>query len=357
MYTRKDTRKLMVGNVQLGNQNRCSIQSMTKTKTSNVVETVSQIQELVENGCEIVRVAVTNSDDAKAIAEIKKQVSCPIVADIHFDYRLALESIEAGIDKIRINPGNIGSKDNVAAVVKACKQRNIPIRIGINSGSIEKSIIDKHGKVTAQGMIESAQKHIDILEELDFFDTCLSFKSSDVILTIEAYRLAAEKWNYPLHLGVTEAGTLFSSTVKSSCALGALMIDGIGDTIRVSISGSPIEEIKVAKRILKCFDLMDGMPELVSCPTCGRIQYDMLEIIPEIEEFLSTINSNIKVAVMGCAVNGPGEAKEADIAIAGGLNEGLLIKKGVVIRKVPQQDIVKVLKEEILKEIEKTDIG
>ena len=356
MFTRNETRKLLVGNLQLGNQNKCLVQSMTNTPTSDIAATVSQMQELISNGCEIIRVAVTSIEDARAIKEIKKQIPCPIVADIHFDYRLALESIAAGVDKIRINPGNIGSKENVAAVVKACQSKNIPIRIGINSGSIEKSIIDKYGRVTAEGMIESAQRHLDILEELNFYDTCLSFKSSDVMLTINAYRLAAARWNYPLHLGVTEAGTLFSSTVKSSCALGALFADGIGDTLRISVSGSPVEEMKVARRILKSFELIDGMPELVSCPTCGRIQYDMLEIIPEVEEFLSTIKANIKVAVMGCAVNGPGEAKEADIAIAGGKNEGLLIKKGVVIKKVPQNEILATLKEEILNEIKKAGI-
>ena len=353
MFTRTQTRKIKVKNLTIGGQNQCIIQSMTNTKTRDVEATVAQCQRLMKAGCQIIRVAITCVEDAQAIAEIKKQIDCPIVADIHFDYKLALACIEAGVDKIRINPGNIGSIENVKKVVEKCKERNIPIRIGINSGSIEKEIIEKYGKVTAEGMLESAQKHIDILESLDFYDTCLSFKASDVMLTIQAYRLAAQRWNYPLHLGVTEAGTLFGSTVKSSAALGTLLADGIGDTIRVSISAEPEDEIKVCKRILKCFDLIDNMPELVSCPTCGRIQYNSLAIIPEIEDFLETIHANIKVAIMGCAVNGPGEAREADIAIAGGKDEGLLIKKGQIIRKVPQSEMVQVLKEEILKMTQK----
>ena len=349
MTTRNNTRKLTIGDLQLGNQNKCLIQSMTNTKTRDIEATINQMKELVSNGCQIIRVAITCIEDAQAISEIKKVITCPIVADIHFDYRLALECVKAGVDKIRINPGNIGSEEKVAAVVDACKSKKIPIRIGINSGSIEKEILQKYGKVTAQGMIESAQKHIDILERLGFYDTCLSFKSSDVMLTIEAYRLASKTWDYPLHLGVTEAGSLFSSTVKSSAALGCLLADGIGDTLRISVSGPPVEELKVAKRLLKCFGLIRNMPELVSCPTCGRIQYDMLDVIPEVEEFLTTIHSDIKVAIMGCAVNGPGEAKEADIAIAGGNKEGLLIKKGEIIKRVPQSEMIEALKKEILK--------
>lgn len=348
MRTRTETRPLRVGSLTIGGQNACIIQSMTNTKTRDVEATVAQGNRLLEAGCQIIRVAITCIEDANAITAIKQALPCPLVADIHFDYKLALACIDAGVDKIRLNPGNIGSRENVQKVVDACKARHIPIRIGINSGSMEKEILAKYGTVTAEGMIESAQKHLEILESMGFYDTCLSFKASDVMLTIQAYRLAAQTFAYPLHLGVTEAGTPFTSTVKSSAALGALLADGIGDTIRVSVSAQPEDEIRIAKRLLKCFDLVHDMPELVGCPTCGRIQYDLLSIIPEVEAFLDTIHSDIKVAVMGCAVNGPGEAREADIAIAGGKKEGLLIKKGQIIRKIPQDQIVAVLKQEIL---------
>ena len=346
---RKETRSIHVGNLTIGGNNQVIIQSMTNTKTSDVDRTVEQINQLQRSGCQLVRMAVLNQDDAKAIKEIKKRVSLPLVADIHFDYRLALIAIESGIDKIRINPGNIGSIEKVKAVVEACKEHHIPIRIGVNSGSLEKDILAKYGKPTAQGMIESAKKHIDILESLDFYDYCISLKSSDTLLTIEAYTLASKTFSCPLHIGVTEAGTLLGGTVKSSLGIGTLLYQGIGNTIRISLSDDPIEEIKVAKILLKELNLIDHVPTLVSCPTCGRIQYNLIPVAKEIEDFLNTIHSDITVAIMGCAVNGPGEAKNADIGIAGGVKEGLLIKKGEIIRKVKQEDMVKVLKEEILK--------
>lgn len=298
---------------------------------------------------QLVRLAVLNMDDALAIKEIKSRVNIPLVADIHFDYRLALQAIESGIDKIRINPGNIGSIDKVKLVVEACKKKHIPIRIGVNGGSLEKDILEKYGKPTAKAMIESAKKHVEILESLDFYDICISLKSSNTLLTIEAYQLASETFPYPLHIGVTEAGTKLGGTIKSSFGIGTILYQGIGNTIRVSLSDSPLEEIKVAKTLLKELELIDNVPTLISCPTCGRIQYDLIPIAKEIEDFLNTINSNITVAIMGCAVNGPGEAKHADIGIAGGVNEGLLIKKGEIIRKVKQDDIVDELKKEIIK--------
>ncbi len=351
MRKRTETRPIQVGNLQIGGQNQVIIQSMTNTKTKNVAATVEQICQLTEAGCQIVRMAVYDQEDARAIREIKAQVSVPLVADIHFDYKLALTAIESGVDKIRINPGNIGARENVVAVVNACKQHQVPIRIGINSGSLEKAVLEKYGRPCAEAMIESARKHVEILEELDFHDICLSFKSSDVMLTIEAYRLASEVFPYPLHLGVTEAGTFTSSAIKSSAALGALLMDGLGDTIRVSVSADPVEELRICKQLLRCFNLIDNVPNLVSCPTCGRIQYNMIPIAEEVERFLATINANITVAVMGCAVNGPQEASRADIGIAGGKEEGLLFKKGQLIRKIPQDQIVEVLKEEILKMI------
>ncbi|MBR2826634.1 MAG: flavodoxin-dependent (E)-4-hydroxy-3-methylbut-2-enyl-diphosphate synthase [Erysipelotrichaceae bacterium] len=348
MYTRENTRQIKVGNLTMGGENKVLIQSMTNTKTRNVEATVAQIRQLEDVGCQIIRVAVFNEEDALAVREIKKQINIPLVCDIHFDYKLAITCIEMGADKIRLNPGNIGSEENVAKVVEKCKQYNVPIRIGINSGSIEKVLLEKYGRCCAEAMIESAQKHIDILEKHDFHDICLSFKSSNVPMTIEAYRLAAQKWNYPLHLGLTEAGTKDYSLIKSSAALGTLLNDGIGDTIRISISDDCVEEIKAAKKLLKAFDLAHNVPDLVSCPTCGRLQYDVLPVVHEIEEFLETVNKDIKVAIMGCAVNGPGESRDADIGIAGGVNEGILFKHGEVVRKVKQEDLVRVLKEEIL---------
>ena len=345
---RNETRAIKVGNPTIGGNDEVVIQSMTNTKTKDIEATVKQINELANTGCQLVRLAVLNMDDALAIKEIKNRVNVPLVADIHFDYRLALQAIESGIDKIRINPGNIGSIDKVKLVVEACKKKHIPIRIGVNGGSLEKEILEKYGKPTAQGMIDSAKKHVEILESLDFYDICISLKSSNTLLTIEAYQLASETFPYPLHIGVTEAGTKLGGTIKSSLGIGTILYQGIGNTIRVSLSDSPLEEIKVAKTLLKELQLIDNVPTLVSCPTCGRIQYDLIPIAKEIEDFLNTINANITVAIMGCAVNGPGEAKHADIGIAGGVNEGLLIKKGEIIRKVKQEHIVAELKKEIL---------
>ena len=346
---RNETRSFKVGNLTLGGNDDVIIQSMTNTKTKDIKATIRQIHELEQAGCQIVRMAVFDKEDAYAIQEIKKQVHVPLVADIHFDYKLALIAIESGIDKIRINPGTIGDIEKTKAVVKACKEKHIPIRIGVNSGSLEKDILEKYGKPTAQGMIESAQKHIDILESLDFHDYCISLKSSNTMLTIEAYTLASETFDCPLHLGVTEAGTKLGGTVKSALGIGTLLYNGIGNTIRVSLSDNPVEEIKVAKTLLKELDLITHVPTLVSCPTCGRIQYDLIPVAKEIEDFLNNIQSDITVAIMGCAVNGPGEARNADIGIAGGVKEGLLFKKGKIICKVKQKDMVKTLKEEILK--------
>lgn len=344
---RENTRPIKVKDLVIGGQNKVIIQSMTNTKTKDIEATIFQINALEQAGCQMVRMAVFDKEDAYAIKEIKKRVHIPLVADIHFDYRLALIAIESGIDKIRINPGNIGSQEKVEAVVKACKEHNIPIRIGVNSGSLEKSILLKYGKPTAQGMIESAQRHIKILEDLDFHDICISLKSSNALLSIEAYKLASETFPYPLHVGVTEAGTKLSGTIKSSLGIGTILYMGIGDTIRVSLSDDPVEEIKVAKTLLKELELIDDVPTLVSCPTCGRIQYDLIPIANEIEEFLSDIKSDITVAIMGCAVNGPGEAKNADLGIAGGNGTGLIIKNGEILRRVKQDELVAELKKEI----------
>ena len=352
MTNRKDTRKIKVGNMTIGGDNTVSIQSMTNTKTKDVEATVEQILELEKAGCEIIRVACLDEEDAEAIKDIKPKIHIPIVADIHFDYKIALKAIESGVDKLRINPGNIGGRDRVEKVVNACKEKNIPIRIGVNAGSLEKELLEKYGgKPTAEAMVESAIKHIKILEELDFYDICVSLKASNLDLCIEAYEKASEAFNYPLHIGITEAGTAFSGTIKSSIGLGVLLREGIGNTLRVSLSDDPIEEIKVAKEILKDCGLYKKSPTLVSCPTCGRTQIKLIPIAKEVENFLQTIEADITVAVMGCAVNGPGEAKEADIGIAGGIKEGLLFKKGEVIKKVPQEKIVEVLKQEILEMI------
>lgn len=345
---RDKTRIVKVGNVLIGGDNKVVIQSMCNTKTKDVDSTVKQILELEEAGCQIIRVACLDLDDAKAIKMIKERINIPIVADIHFDYKIALEALRAGVDKIRINPGNIGDKSKVKAVVDECKIRNVPIRIGVNSGSLEKDLLEKYGKPTAEAMVESARRHVEILEELDFHEIVISLKASDLDLCIEAYKVASETFDYPLHLGVTEAGTEFSGTIKSSIGLGVLLRLGIGNTIRVSLSDEPVKEIKVAKEILKNCNLYNNLPTLIACPTCGRTQIDLIPIVKEVEEFLQTINSDIKVAIMGCAVNGPGEAREADIGIAGGINEGLLFKKGEIIKKIPQDEIVEVLKAEIL---------
>lgn len=345
---RQDTRKIMVGNVQIGGQNKVVIQSMCNTKTKDIKSTVKQILDLEKAGCEIIRVACLDIEDAKAIKEIKKQIHIPIVADIHFDYRIALEAIESGVDKVRINPGNIGSEEKVKLVVEKCKEKQIPIRIGVNGGSLEKELLEKYGgKPTAKGMVESAKRHVEILEKLDFHNYAISLKASNLDLCIQSYEEASRVFDCPLHLGITEAGTEFSGTIKSSIGLGILLREGIGDTIRVSLSDDPIKEIKVAKEILKDCNLYKNTPTLIACPTCGRTQIDLIPIVKQVEEYLQTIESPITVAVMGCAVNGPGEAKEADIGIAGGIKEGLLFKKGEIIRKIPQDKIVEELKQEI----------
>ena len=352
MIKRTDTKPIYVGNVQIGGQNKVVIQSMCNTKTKDVQNTVKQILDLEKAGCEIIRVACLDLDDAKAIKEIKKNIHIPIVADIHFDYKIALQAIESGVDKVRINPGNIGDENRIKQVVNACKEKNIPIRIGVNSGSLEKDLLEKYGgKPTAKAMVESAKRHVDILEKLDFHDYLISLKASDLDLCLESYEMASEMFKCPLHLGITEAGTEFSGTIKSSIGLGIMLKEGIGDTIRVSLSGDPVEEIKVAKEILKNCKLYNKSPKLIACPTCGRTQINIIEIAKEVEEFLQNIESNITVAVMGCAVNGPGEASQADIGIAGGIEEGLLFKKGKIIKKVPQNQIVEVLKKEILEMI------
>lgn len=344
---RTETRSIRVRDLMIGGNEHVVIQSMCNTRTKDIEKTVAQILQLEACGCELVRMAIIDEEDAKAIREIRNRTHIPLVADIHYDYRLAIAAVENGIDKIRLNPGNIGSKENVQAVVNVCKQHHIPIRIGINSGSLEKDIHEKYGKPTAAGMMESAKRHVAILEELDFHDICLSFKSCDPLLCIEAYRLASNTFPYPLHLGVTEAGTFIGSAIKSSMALGTLLNEGIGDTIRISVNGDPVNEITIVKQLLKCCGLLKNTPNLIACPTCGRTAWDMQPVVNEIESFLTTIDCDINVAIMGCAVNGPGEAKHADIAIAGGKQEGLLIKKGVVIEKLPQDEIVERLKQEI----------
>lgn len=346
---REETRSVQVGNLTIGGNNHVVIQSMCNTKTKNVEATIKQINALEQAGCELVRVAVFDKEDAYAIKEIKKGIHIPLVADIHFDYKLALIAIESGIDKVRINPGNIGSAKKVKAVVDACKEKHIPIRIGVNGGSLEKEILEKYGEPTPEGMVESAMKHVKILEDLDFHDIVISLKSSNTMLTIKAYELASKTFPYPLHVGVTEAGTALGGTIKSSLGIGTLLYEGIGNTIRVSLSDDPVEEIKVAKILLKELGLLKGVPTLVSCPTCGRIQYDLIPIAKEMEDFLKDIHLDITVAIMGCAVNGPGEARHADIGIAGGVGEGLLIKHGEIVKRVKQEDMVQTLKDEILK--------
>lgn len=350
---REETKSVQVGNLTIGGNNHVVIQSMCNTKTKNVEATIKQINALEQAGCELVRVAVFDKEDAYAIKEIKKGIHIPLVADIHFDYKLALIAIESGIDKVRINPGNIGSIEKVKAVVDACKEKHIPIRIGVNGGSLEKDILEKYGEPTPEGMVESAMKHVKILEDLDFHDIVISLKSSNTMLTIKAYELASKTFPYPLHVGVTEAGTALGGTIKSALGIGTLLYEGIGNTIRVSLSDDPVEEIKVAKILLKELGLLKGVPTLVSCPTCGRIQYDLIPIAKEMEDFLKDIHLDITVAIMGCAVNGPGEARHADIGIAGGVGEGLLIKHGEIVKRVKQEDMVQTLKDEILKMVEK----
>ncbi|PID16804.1 4-hydroxy-3-methylbut-2-en-1-yl diphosphate synthase [Sporosarcina sp. P34] len=347
MIHRSNTRPVKVGNLTIGGSNELFMQSMTTTKTHDVEATVAEIKRLEDAGCQIVRVACPDERAAYSIGEIKKQINIPLVVDIHFDYKLALIAIEQGADKIRINPGNIGRKEKVEAVVNAAKAKGIPIRIGVNAGSLEKKILEKYGYPTAQGMVESALHHIKILEDLDFHDIIVSLKASDVNLAIEAYKLAAAAFDYPLHLGITESGTLFAGSIKSAAGLGSLLSAGIGNTMRVSLSADPVQEIKVAKELLKVFGLSSNSATLISCPTCGRIEIDLISIADEVEEYISNIKAPLKVAVLGCAVNGPGEAREADIGIAGARGEGLLFMHGKTVRKVPEETMVEELKKEI----------
>ena len=346
---RKQTKKIKVGDIFLGGDSPISVQSMTNTDTRDVKSTVEQIKRLEEEGCRIIRVAVPDSQSAEAVKEIKKAISIPLVADIHFDYRLALECMRNGVDKIRLNPGNIGGQDRVKAVADMAKERRIPIRIGVNSGSVEKSVLEKYGGVTPEGMVESALNHAAMLEAADFGDIAISIKASSVPMTIAAYRLLSQKTAYPLHVGVTEAGTVYKGTIKSSVGIGCLLAEGIGDTIRVSLTGDPVEEVRAGKQILKSLGLLKEGIEVVSCPTCGRTKIDLIGIVNEIEPVLDRLNRDIKVAIMGCAVNGPGEARDADIGIAGGTNEVLLFKKGQIVKKIPQESAV----EELIKEINK----
>lgn len=339
----RKTREIKIGNLFIGGDNPVVIQSMTNTFTKDVKATVSQILELEKAGCEMVRVTVNNDEAAEAIKDIKKQIHIPLVADIHFDYKLALKAIENGVDKLRINPGNIGDDEKIRLVVEKAKEYKIPIRIGVNSGSIEKKILEKYGKPTADGMVESAMYHIALLEKYDFHDIVVSLKASNVQMMIEAYRKISKIIDYPLHLGVTEAGTAFQGTVKSSIGIGSLLIDGIGDTIRVSLTENPVEEIKVAKEILKVLGLRKGV-EIISCPTCGRTEIDLISLAKKVEKEFGNIDKNIKIAVMGCVVNGPGEAKEADYGVAGGKGVGLIFKKGEILKKVREDEIISELR-------------
>ena len=347
MY-RDHTKVVQIGDRKIGGGNPILIQSMTNTRTDDVEATVKQILELEAAGCEIIRCAVPDMAAAEALTEIKKQIHIPLVADIHFDYRLAIAAIEHGADKIRINPGNIGSTDRIRAVVNAAKKRNIPIRVGVNSGSLEKELVEKYGGVTAEGLVESALDKVKIIEDMGYDNLVISIKSSDVLMCARAHELIAQKTDYPLHVGITEAGTLYSGNIKSAVGLGIILYQGIGDTIRVSLTGAPLEEIKSAKRILKTLGLRKGGVEVVSCPTCGRTRIDLIGLANRVESMVQDIPLDIKVAVMGCVVNGPGEAKEADIGIAGGDGVGLLIKKGEVVKKVPEDQLLDTLREELL---------
>ena len=342
---RGQTKTIDIGGVRIGGGARVAIQSMTNTRTEDVAATVAQIHALEKAGCEIVRVTCPTLEAARAVREIKEQIFVPLVADIHFDYTCALAAIESGADKIRINPGNIGGSDRVRAVVDACKEKNIPIRVGVNSGSLEKEILAKYGAVTAQGLVESAHDKTRMIEEMGYDKLVISIKATDVPLCVQAYDLLATQTDYPLHIGITEAGTLYTGTVKSAVGLGILLYQGIGDTLRVSLSGDPVEEIKAAKAILRAVGLRKEGVEVVSCPTCGRTKIDLIGLANRVEEMVKDYPLAIKVAVMGCVVNGPGEAREADLGIAGGDGEGLLIKKGEIVKKLPESELLTALKE------------
>ena len=342
------TKTVKIGNRIIGGGNPILIQSMTNTKTENVEATAAQINQLTAAGCDIIRCAVPTMDAAKALKEIKKQVQIPVVADIHFDYRLAIAAMENGADKIRINPGNIGSAERVKAVVDVAKERNIPIRVGVNSGSLEKNLVEKYHGVTAEGLVESALDKVKLIEDMGYDNLVISIKSSDVMMCVKAHELITSQTDHPLHVGITEAGTIISGNIKSAIGLGLILHQGIGDTIRVSLTGDPLEEIKSAKLILKTLGLRKGGVEVVSCPACGRTQINLIQLANQVENMVADIPLDIKVAVMGCVVNGPGEAKEADIGIAGGVGVGLLIKHGEIIKKVPEDQLLDTLREELL---------
>ncbi|MBE5843064.1 MAG: flavodoxin-dependent (E)-4-hydroxy-3-methylbut-2-enyl-diphosphate synthase [Butyrivibrio sp.] len=348
MAYRDNTKVVHIGNKVIGGGNPIMIQSMTNTPTEDVDATVAQILALEAAGCDIVRCTVPNEEAALAVKKIKEQIHIPLVADIHFDYKMAIAAMENGADKIRINPGNIGSKDRIEAVVKTAKERNIPIRVGVNSGSLEKNLLEKYGGVTAKALVESALDKVHIIEDFGYDNLVISIKSSNVMLCVDAHRELAKQTNYPLHVGITEAGTLYGGNIKSSIGLGIILNEGIGDTIRVSLSGDPTEEIRTAKMILKTLGLRKGGIEVVSCPTCGRTKIDLIGLANQVEKMVQEFPLDIKVAVMGCAVNGPGEAREADIGVAGGIGEGLLIKKGEVIRKVPEAELIDALRNELV---------
>ena len=346
-YSRKKTREVSVGNVKIGGDNPILVQSMTNTDTRDAKATIEQIKRLEEAGCDLVRVAVPDMVAAKAIGEIKSKASIPVIADIHFDYKLALEAIDQGVDGVRINPGNIGDVSRVKMVVDKCKEKNLKIRIGVNGGSLEKELLEKYGSATSEALVESAMGHIKILEDLDFYNTVISLKSSDIFKTIDAYRLISEKVDYPLHVGITESGSIKKGTIKSSIGVGALLVEGIGDTIRISLTGDPVEEVNVGKEILRSLGLLNDKIKVVSCPTCGRCNIDLISVVNDVEKKIADLDKDITVAIMGCAVNGPGEAREADVGIAGGKGEGLLFKKGEIVRKIKDSDLVEELLDEI----------
>ena len=348
-YKRRMCREVSVGNVKIGGNNPISIQSMTNTDTRDAKATIAQIKRLEDVGCEIVRVAVPDMEAAKNIGEIKRNVNIPVIADIHFDYRLALEAIEQGVDGVRINPGNIGDIERVKLIVNKCKERNLKIRIGVNGGSLEKELLEKYGSATPEALVESALNHVKILEDLDFYNIVISLKSSDIYKTLDAYELISKKVDYPLHIGITESGSIKRGTIQSSIGVGALLLKGIGDTMRISLTGDPTEEVLVGKEILRSLDLLNDRIKVISCPTCGRCNIDLISTVNEVESKINHMDKNITVAIMGCAVNGPGEAKEADIGIAGGKGEGLLFKKGEIVRKIKGNNLVEELLEEINK--------
>jgi (E)-4-hydroxy-3-methylbut-2-enyl-diphosphate synthase len=346
---RKKTRQIHIGGVAIGGDAPIAVQSMTNTDTRDVASTVRQVEELFDAGCEIVRLAVPDLEAAEALRDIKARVKTPLIADIHFDHRLALAALKAGADGLRINPGNIGGISSVEKVVREAKARQVPIRIGVNAGSLSKRILERHGHPTAEAMVESALEHIRLFEELGYESIKVSLKSSSVLTTIAAYELLSEEVDYPLHLGVTEAGTLIAGTVKNALGIGILLFKGVGDTLRVSLSRPPVEEVKVAYEILRALDLRHRGPEIISCPTCGRCEIDLFKLVGEVEQALSGMQSSIKVAIMGCVVNGPGEAMEADVGVAGGRKQGVLFRKGALVRKIPESDLARVLIEEVMK--------